>query len=237
MPHFGRPVVDRAILIRRDGWTEMRLKKAARVLVLPGFLAFWAALPACTLQKPPVYIPPEYQSPPPAGSPAPAQRGQSPSYAPAPSAPPQGPAIIKTPEFRKEELPPAPAPQSGALRQGAEPGKAEPPSPRHLASMQFVDKARSPLKRGKPDLAIPIIEQAIQSDPQNAEAFLLLARAWKQKGAKKRALEFAKKAELLYQDNPAGLKQVLVLESDLYRELGDKKKAGECHRKATRLSR
>ncbi len=215
----------------------MVLKNTAGILLFPGFLALLAALSACTLQKPPVYIPPEYSSPPPTTGYTAPPPPSAPSYPPGQqSPPPQGPAIISPPEFRKQELPPspapAPAPQPSARQQAVSPEEPQTQSPRHLASMQFVNEARNPLNRGKPDLAIPMIEQAIQSDPQNGEAFLLLARAWRQKGAKKRALEFAKKAELLYQDEPAGLKQVLVLESDLYREMGDKKKASECRRRA-----
>lgn len=101
--------------------------------------------------------------------------------------------------------------------------------------MQLVNEAREPLDRGKPDLAIPVLERAIQVDVQNPEAFLLLARAWRQKGARKKALEFAKKAEILYQDEPARLKEVFRLEADLYKEAGDNTKASQYRRKVAEL--
>ncbi len=106
-----------------------------------------------------------------------------------------------------------------------------------MASMQLVTEARRPLDRGKPDLAIPVLERAIQADVQNAEAYMLLARAWRQKGAKQKALEFAKKAEILYQDEPAKLKEVFLLEADLYKDMGDTAKAGQYRKKAEALRR
>ena len=91
--------------------------------------------------------------------------------------------------------------------------------------MQKVNQARGQLDRGKTDAAIRTLEGAVRIDARNGEAFILLARAWKQKGEKRKALEFAKKAELLYQKQPAKLKEVFLLESDLYRELGDSAKS------------
>ncbi len=102
--------------------------------------------------------------------------------------------------------------------------------------MQHVNQARGQLERGKPDAAIRTLEQAIRIDAGNGEAFILLARAWKQKGERRKALEFAKKAEILCQKQPAKLKEVYLLESDLYRELGDTTKAGRSRRKASRAS-
>ena len=92
--------------------------------------------------------------------------------------------------------------------------------------MQQVSQARGQLERGKQDAAIRTLEQAIRIDAGNGEAFILLARAWKQKGENRKALEFAKKAELLYQKQPARLKEVYLFESELYRELGDSTKDG-----------
>ena len=93
--------------------------------------------------------------------------------------------------------------------------------------MQQVSQARGQLERKKPDAAIRTLERAIQIDARNGEAFIFLARAWKQKGEKRKALEFAKKAELLYQKQPAKLKEVYLLESDIYREMGDSTKNGQ----------
>ncbi len=99
--------------------------------------------------------------------------------------------------------------------------------------MQLVSQAKGPLERGKPDTAIPMLEKAIQIDSQNPEAFLLLARAWKQKQARQKSLEFARKAELLYHGKPSKLKEVYQLESDLYREMGDSAKAAKYKKKAS----
>jgi tetratricopeptide (TPR) repeat protein len=103
--------------------------------------------------------------------------------------------------------------------------------------MQLVSQARGHLERGKPDAAIRTLEKAVRIDARNGEAFIVLARAWKQKGEKRKALEFAKKAELLYQKQPAKLKEVFLLESDLYRELGDNARAVQSSRKASTVHR
>jgi tetratricopeptide (TPR) repeat protein len=110
-------------------------------------------------------------------------------------------------------------------------------SPQRQASMQQVSQAREQLERGKPDAAIRTLEKAVRIDARNGEAFALLARAWQQKGQKRKALEFAKKAELLYQKQPAKLKEVFLLESDLYRELGDAASAVQSSRKASTVHR
>ena len=100
-------------------------------------------------------------------------------------------------------------------------------SPQRQASMQQVDQARGQLERGKTDSAIRTLEKAVRIDPANGDAFILLARAWKQKGEKRKALEFAKKAELLFQRQPAKLKEVYSLQSELYRELEESIKNGK----------
>jgi Flp pilus assembly protein TadD len=99
-------------------------------------------------------------------------------------------------------------------------------SPQRQASMQQVNQARGQLERGKTDAAIRTLEKAVRIDAGNGEAFILLARAWRQKGEKRKALEFAKKAELLCQKQPVKLKEVYLLESDLYRELEESMKDG-----------
>ncbi len=98
--------------------------------------------------------------------------------------------------------------------------------------MQHVNQAKGALDRQKPDTAIPMLEKAIHIDDRNAEAFMLLAKAWKMKAQRKKALEFAKKAELLYHGQPGKLREVYLLESDLYRELGETAKAGQYRSKA-----
>ncbi len=219
------------------------LKSSFQCIVVLAVLAAFS--PACTVSRPPVYIPPEFSSAVPASHYA-APQPPAVSQAPAQQ---QGPLVGMNSGFKKQDLPtitPAqPVPPPTTIPRGDQPRisqpasgpprKTEQQSPQLLASMQLVDEARGPLDRGKPDLAISVLERAIQVDVQNPEAFMLLARAWRQKGAKKKALEFAKKAEILYQDEPARLKEVFRLEADLYKEAGDNAKASQYRRKATEL--
>jgi outer membrane biosynthesis protein TonB len=198
-----------------------------------------AAISACERKQVP--IPPEYGSPP-ASPPSYPEPGQA-----APAVQKPEPAV-KTPEIGTETVSPPPAGPAVKRQPGAKPApapaekqrteKQEPAgSPQSQASMQKANQARGQLERGKTDAAIRTLEGAVRIDARNGEAFILLARAWKQKGEKRKALEFAKKAELLYQRHPARLKEVLLLESDLYRELGDGAKAGELRRKASDIQK
>ncbi len=213
-----------------------RRKQRARIL-LPVIFVSSALIAGCG-PKTPVYIPQEYyRTPPPQ-----AQRPAAPPSG-VPLAPQQpGPVLTKPPEFKKQDIPqsqPSPPPPG----QPAAPPTAQPPAKKHeeavspqlTASMQLVNQARSPLDRGKPDMAIPVLEKAVQIDPENPAAYMLLARAWRQKGAKPKALEFAKKAELLYQDDSAKLREVFLLEADLYRDLGDNAKSAQYRKKAAGL--
>lgn len=192
-----------------------------------------------------VSVPPEHTSPP-----------ASPSYsAPQPAAPPvpQVPPAAHAPEVASQEAP-ASAPQapspvekkSGPQPAPAAANKQHPEklkkqeaskSPQRQASMQQVSLAKGQLERGKPDAAIRTLEKAVRIDARNGEAFIVLAKAWKQKGENRKALEFAKKAELLYQKQPAKLKEVFLLESDLYRELGDATSADQSSWKASTVNR
>lgn len=108
-------------------------------------------------------------------------------------------------------------------------------NPEHLASMHLVGTAKTALRQGKADQAIAQLEQAIQVDAYNAEAFLILAEAWKTKGDRKRSLEFARKAEVLYQDKPKELKRVYLLEADLLKASGQAREAEKYRQKAARL--
>lgn len=194
--------------------------------LIPVFLVCSALMGGCG-PKVPVYIPPEYRTPlPPQTQQAPLKQSVQPPVQ-------QGPILSKPPEFKKQDIPqvqPAPPSSQPSVRK-----QEEPKSPQLTASMQLVNQARAPLDRGKPDLAIPILEKAVQLDPENPAAFMLLARAWKQKGEKKKALEFARKSEILYQDEPAKLREVFLLEADLYRDLGDSAKSGQYRKKAAGL--
>lgn len=98
--------------------------------------------------------------------------------------------------------------------------------------MNRVNQAKAALAEGKPDRAIPLLEQAVQVDVYNGEAFLQLARAWRMKKYQQKAIEFARKAEILLQDQPAKLKEVYMMQSDLYRETGDIKKSQVYRQKA-----
>lgn len=215
------------------------------VVVLSSLVSLALLLSGCERKR--VYIPPEYSS----TSPQPAYRAPQPPSLPPAEPPPGGPGISRTPEFKKKDIPasppeavqpapqpvqpvPQPAPKARKPSAGGPEGVK---SPQRQASMQLVNQARTSLDRGKPDTAIPLLEKAIHVDAKNAEAFMLLAKAWKQKAARRKALEFARKAELLYQGQPTRLKEVYLLEADLYRELGEGAKAAQYRQKASGLSR
>jgi len=91
--------------------------------------------------------------------------------------------------------------------------------------MHLVDQARVALAQNKADQAISLLEQAVQVDVYNGDAFLQLSRAWRIKRSREKALEFAKKAEILFQDQPPKLKEVYLLQADLYKDAGDHKRS------------
>ena len=196
----------------------------AFLVIVSGVLALMAACGP----PPPVYIPDEYR--------APQERhdtGQPQAAGSQGGISPQGPVVEHPHGFTKQDIAPSSEPPAARV---VEPEKVSaPPPPQHTASVELVDRAKVSLAKGKPDAAISALERAIHADVNNGEAFLVLARAWKQKGARHKALEFAKKAEVLSEDQPARLKETLLLESELYGELGDKTRAGECRRKASGL--
>jgi len=209
------------------------------LLILLTVITFWGC------ERKQVPIPPEYLSPP----------GSLSCSAQQPAGPlvQQVPSVAQGPDVMSQETPASlpPAPPPAQKKSGAQPvpeaaTKQHPEklkkqeaskSPQRQASMQQVSQARGQLERGKPDAAIRTLEKAVRIDARNGEAFVLLARAWKQKGEKRKALEFAKKAELLYQKQPEKLKEVFLLESDLYRELGDAASAAQSSRKASTVHR
>lgn len=127
------------------------------------------------------------------------------------------------------------SPYEGAATGAVKPVAPATENPQHLASMHLVNAAKTALQQGKTDQAIAQLEQAIQVDAYNAEAFLVLAEAWKTKGDGKRALEFARKAEVLYQDKPKELKRVYLLEADLLKASGQAREAEKYRQKAARL--
>lgn len=204
-----------------SGWRICPGKRqAASWVALLGTLFLIAA---CAPKKP-VHIPTEWQAPPPASVPA---------TAPPVPAPKAAPIIKPPPAIKESDLAPTPMPDSSP----AKPPEKKPtqPPPQRTASMHLVDKAKASLAQGKADPAIPLLEQAIQVDVHNGEAFFTLARAWRMKGSRQKALQFAQKAEILSQDDPAKLKQVYLLEADLHKELGDAAKAESYRLKAAKL--
>jgi tetratricopeptide (TPR) repeat protein len=150
-------------------------------------------------------------------------------------APKQTPILKPPPVIKESDIAaPAEAPPAKIVEKAAEKAPAQPP-PQRLASMHLVNQAKASLTQGKADPAIPLLEKAIQIDVHNGEAFFNLARAWRMKGSRQKALEFSKKAEILFQDDPAKLKQVYLLEADLYKELGDSAKTDAYRQKAAKL--
>ncbi len=178
---------------------------------------------ACGPKKP-VYIPSEWQPP------QPAQEPQA-IHPPAPTQPSKQMALVKPPPAIKESdiaLPPEAPPKPPEK-------KSQQPPPQHLASMHLVDKAKALLAQGKADPAISLLEQAIQVDVHNGEAYFSLAKAWRVKGSRQKALQFAQKAEILFQDDPAKQKQVYSFEAEIYKEMGDIGKMNSYHQKASKI--
>jgi Flp pilus assembly protein TadD len=184
---------------------------------------------ACASRKT-VYIPPEWQTPPPAAT------AEQKSKTPAQPQPPR-----TSSDSQQFVLKPPPAIREAEVPQTAEPKPAPAPTekkeaqPQHLASMHLVEQAKAALAQGKRDSAISLFEQAVQVDVYNGEAFFGLARAWKMKGARDKAVEFARKAEILFQDEPVKLKEVYLFEANIYKDLGDKTAEEIYRRKASRL--
>ncbi len=174
-----------------------------------------------------VAIPPEWQTTTPQAAETPPQ---GPISGPPAALGPGGGILKSTPSFREENLPVG---KETASPQAMK--KQEVRAPQQLASMHLVDQAGTALSQGKPDAAIPLLEQAIQIDAYNGEAFFGLARAWKMKGSRNKAQEFAQKAEVLLQEQPSKLKEVYTFQADLFRELGDTRKMELYRRKASSL--
>lgn len=202
--------------------------RSASVLVC-GLVLVPFLLPGCGGRRT-VAIPYEWQAPPPQSAGTPSQAtGVGP---PSSSGTTQGgaPILKSNPSFREGNLP------AGQETKSPVPAKKqEPPAPQQLASTHLVDQARTALSQGKPDAAIPLLEQAIQIDAYSGEAFFGLARAWRMKGSRNKAQEFSQKAEVLLQEKPAKLKEVYLFEADLFKELGDTKKMESYRQKASKL--
>jgi len=116
------------------------------------------------------------------------------------------------------------------------PAEKKPAQPRHMASMHLVDQANAALAQGKTDTAISLFEQAVQVDVYNGSAFFGLARAWRTKGSRQKAMEFARKAEILFQDDRSRLKELYLFEASMFKDMGDETKEKEYRLKASKLS-
>ncbi len=203
----------------------------AVVLVLLVLVA-GLVLSGCERQQ--VYLPPEYGRPAVESHPSPAPQPAAPSIEqvrPVPQAhepvgQQPGAATTSGSPPMQERI----GTEPGTKAEGKQPKKLKKEeaakSPQRQASMQQVEQARVQLERGRTDAAIRTLEKAVRIDAGNGEAFILLSRAWKQKGEARRALEFAKRAELLCRRQPGRLKEVYSLESDLYRQLEESTKNG-----------
>jgi tetratricopeptide (TPR) repeat protein len=227
-------------------------------------------LGAC--EKKLVYVPAEWQTPPPAAE---NERPQQPAQTS-----PAGPVVKSQPSFHEKEIssppagtfqeakPAAPlavpyqgprlgpqgpqtsAPQVQAKSQAAstapagEEAKAAASAnpkakaaggPQYQASMHLVENAKTDMGHGNVDHAISLLEQAIQVDVNNGDAFFMLARGWHRKGSVNKSLGFARKAEVLFQGDKPKLKQVLLFEADLLREKGETDKSDAYRKKANKL--
>ncbi|NLI34548.1 MAG: hypothetical protein GX422_17470 [Deltaproteobacteria bacterium] len=167
-----------------------------------------------------VEIPQEYRSPPRP------QTREKPAVPQSYTAPPpatqsgQGTILTPPPVIREKDLPVDSQPAPPAPKEKKPAGQ-----PQRLASMHLVDQARVALAQNKADQAISLLEQAVQVDVYNGDAFLQLSRAWRIKRSREKALEFAKKAEILFHDQPPKLKEVYLLQADLYKDAGDHKRS------------
>ena len=187
-------------------------------------------LSSACVSKRTVYIPPEWQVAPPSAQPS------------APPAPPRAKSAVVPPAGQSPILKPPPAIIEKDVPAGSEsaappPAKkpTPPPPPQHMASMHLVDQAKAALAQGKSDAAVSMLEQAIQVDVYNGDAFFQLARAWRMKGSRNKAMEFARKAEVLLHEDKGKLKEVYLFQADLYKEMGESAKAGQYRQKASKL--
>lgn len=142
----------------------------------------------------------------------------------------ESPRISSDGEIREEDLP---AGKSDNGNSTAE--KTADTSPQMLASMHLVEQGDSNLQQGALDDAIALYEQAIQIDVYNGDAFYGLARAWYRKHSLNQALEFARKAEIIFQDRPAQLKRVYQLQTKMYEDMDEWGNAARYRAKADRL--
>ncbi len=195
------------------------------------FLILILGLVACAKRI--VYVPPEWQAPQPQHH---QEKQTGPQMQQTPQAhqtqpPSQSPIFEPSPSFKESDITSNSQADTSSPQQPDQP----PAQPQHLASMHLVDMANASLAQGKMESAISLFEQAVQVDVYNGEAFFGLARAWANKGSMVKASEFARKAEILFQDKPDRLKEVYTFEADIFEQLGDSSKAESYRLKASRF--
>ncbi len=108
-------------------------------------------------------------------------------------------------------------------------------SPQHIASLELVDVGKQNIEAGNIDRGISMLERAVSLDAYNSRAYYYLSVAWLKKNQPARALEFARKAELLCQGKKQELKKIYLLESDIYERMGNSDKADMYRWKAKKL--
>ncbi len=108
-------------------------------------------------------------------------------------------------------------------------------SPQHLASLELVDVGRQNIEAGNIDRGISMLERAISLDVYNGRAYYYLSVAWLKKNQPSRALEFARKAELLCQGKKQELKKIYLLESEIFEKMGNRDKSDMYRWKARKL--
>ncbi len=206
--------------VREKESVEWRLANFHLRAVL--FLGLAAFLAGCAAPRQYVYYPQDQERA------APSAERVAPSTVPPPSAGVLSP--VDTATIREMELDPE---RERAGRRAAE--AAEPAAPQHFASMHLVDQAGAALNEGRVEDAISMYEQAVQVDVYNGEAFFGLARAWHAQGTQRKALEFARRAEMLLQGNSSRLKEVYLLQAEIHRRMGDTSQVERYLGKASRL--
>jgi hypothetical protein len=206
-----------------------------------GVLLFVILMASGCAPRKPVYIPEEWRLPP-------SSTGTIPK-APEPKTKPAlpKPVLPRPPKIEERDLSvPAEKPKGSTVTSSTPSAPSTPDAvsvpkppagsaPQELASMHLVSSAKTSLDQGQSDQAISQLEQAIQVNAYSAEAFFYLAKAWQDKGDFKRALEFARKSEILSQEQPRELKRVYLLEAELLRLLNQLTESEVYRQKAARL--
>jgi outer membrane biosynthesis protein TonB len=129
-------------------------------------------------------------APEPVEPPKPTPAPQPPAPAPEKIEPEKAPEPVAPPKPAAEPKPTVPAPT-----------QTEKQAPRVTASLRLTEQARLLIDSKKPDLAITMLEKAVNIDTNNGQNYYLLAEAWLQKGNPKQAREFNRIANMYFKDD------------------------------------